>query len=162
MIGLYARRCAASAVDGTVALLLALALGHTAGAFFAKRAVATLHIYDPDSLWKGPIPMVMGILGEVVYLLPLSCVLVLLAEPLSGRTPGKAVVRLIVAPQDGSALWCRFLAKASGPLLCMSGLLIGRWEVVAAGTAVALAMLVGAVVGAGLHDRAAGSRVVIR
>ena len=133
MIRLFARRCAASAVDGAAALLLALLMGRTLGPFFASRAVITLRIDDPESLWKGPIPMVLGIVGEVAYLLPLTLTLILLAEPLTGRTPGKAVTRLVLSPNDDMTRWRRFAAKGSGPLLCVLGLLIGRWEIAAAG-----------------------------
>jgi len=162
MIRLHARRCAASAVDGAVALLLAVLMGHAIGGFFAGRAVVALRIHDPDSLWKGPVPMVMGILGEIVYLLPLTLLLVLLAEPLSGRTPGKSLLRLDVIPQDGAVLWLRFLVKASGPLLCLLGLLVGRWEIAAVGAAASAAIPAGFIIGLGLHDRVAGTRVVIR
>lgn len=160
MIGLFARRCAAAAVDGAVSLLLALLMSTTLGDLFARRAVIALRIGEPDTLWTGPLPMALGLLGGIVYLLPLTLLLTWLAEPLTGRTPGHALLRLEI---HGTKRWTRYLFKAAGPLLLVSGLLAGRWEPLIAGIAASILMsagfLAGAPRGSTLHDRAAGTRL---
>lgn len=169
--GFRLRRCAAAVVDGAAALLIALLTGSTLGHYFAARAVVTLRIGEPDSVWRGPLPLVLGAVGEIAYGLPLALVLVLLAEPLTGRTPGKALLGLDLHVRgDGRAgggrLWLRFAVKASAPLLWMLALLTGRWEIAAAGAVAAAAVLAGGagglVGGGSLHDLAAGSGVSLR
>ncbi len=162
-------RCAAALIDGAVSLLLAMLLANNLGVFFARRAVVTLLIDDPDSIWKGPAPLVLGALGNLVYVLPLAVLVVLLAEPLTGSSPGKALMRLVVVV-DGAApgpapRWRRFLLKASGPLVLTLALLVGRWQLAALGAVLCLVTVAGLVIAvanggrATWHDLLAGTEV---
>jgi hypothetical protein len=102
------------------------------GFFFASRAVVMLRIGAPDTVWKGPIPMIMGILGPLVYGLPFAILLVLLAEPLAGTSPGKALLGLtVVSCGDGTLLhrqrWQRAIIKATPFWGLTVALLAGSW-----------------------------------
>ncbi len=142
-------------------LLLARAGATTVGAWCAGRAVVALRVGEPDTWWRGPIPMLLGAVGNVV--------LVLMAAPLTGTTPGKALAGLeIIAgdgrPPGGTRLWRRFLVQAAGPLLLVAGLVTVRAGLLVAGTAVAALTVAGSVAallpaGRTLHDLAGGTRI---
>ncbi|MDP3178678.1 MAG: RDD family protein, partial [Spirochaetaceae bacterium] len=96
-------RVAASLVDASLAAALAIILSRATGYFFAIKAAATLGIGEPDSSWKGPLPMLIGMFGIFFYGLPFSFLLVSLPEFFSGRGPGKLVFRLRVGGADGGS-----------------------------------------------------------
>lgn len=163
-----ARRFAAGLVDGALGLLLAMLLAGSSGHYFAERAVDTFAIGSPGTIWKGPVPLVLGVLGTVGYGIPLALALVLLSEPLTGRTPGKMLMRLIVTGEEGGdvspgALWIRAAVK-TGPLFGFAvGLAVGAWLLAAlsfgAGVLVlgaCLPVLGGSMTG---HDSVAGTKV---
>ena len=56
-------RAVAAAIDGAAALALAVLLSTTSGTYFARRAVEAFRIGSPETLWKGPVPMIGGLLG---------------------------------------------------------------------------------------------------
>jgi uncharacterized RDD family membrane protein YckC len=130
---LFYRRLLATSIDVLIALALCFLLSNgRVGYFFASRAVVMLRIGSPDTLWKGPIPMILGILGPFVYVLPLSILLVLLTEPLTGTSPGKLWLGLKVVPNDhaqvfSKRLWLRFVVKASPFWGMVVALLSGSW-----------------------------------
>jgi hypothetical protein len=131
--GFALRRVGANGIDLLIGLMLGLALSNTVvGFFFASRAVVMLRIGAPDTIWKGPIPMILGILGPFVYGLPFAILLVLLAEPLVGASPGKALLGLTVRPCGAGMLtrrqrWRRAIVKAT-PFWGLSiALLAGSW-----------------------------------
>jgi uncharacterized RDD family membrane protein YckC len=156
-------RAAAGGVDLAAGLAASLALAPSVGIFFARRAVVTLRIGDPDTLWQGPLPLLLGLFGEVVYLLPFTLLLAWLLDPLTGATAGKRLFGLRVRAHDGRpatrpTLWRRSAVQTVGLWGWTLALLTGRWEIAA------LASLAGGVVVAGslaalgpaslaLHDR---------
>ena len=129
-----------------VALVLGLMLSQSGvGIFFAERAVVMLRIGNPDTLWKGPIPMIMGYLGTFVYALPLAILLVMLIEPFIGASPGKMLLHLRAVSEDGAAVpsadrWHRAAFEATPVLGLVIALLAGSWQiaVIACLTGVAL------------------------
>jgi hypothetical protein len=128
-----ARRVAADAVDLLAAMVLGVVLANTGvGFFFATRAVVMLRIGAPDTIWKGPIPMIMGIMGTFVYTMPFAILVVELLEPLSGTSPSKALVGLTIVSSAGGAaaraqLWRRASVKAAPWWGLTVALLAGSW-----------------------------------
>lgn len=161
-MALTLRRLAAAAVDALLALLLAVLLAPTAGRWLAGRAALALRVGEPGSPWTGGLPLALGAVGELTYGLPLALTLVLLAEPLAGRTFGHA--RTGLAPQGGRP-WLRFAVKglgAWGPTLALAS---GSWPATAAAAALGAIALAGAAPllagGRTLHDALAGTRIVL-
>jgi len=170
---LCARRLAAALVDVLLALALALALAPTLGRWFAARSVPTFRIGEPDTLWRGPVPLVLALLGPLVYGVPFAAWIVRLAEPLFGASPGQRLLGLEVrsargGPAAAGARVRRFLFATAPWGLATLALAAGRWEVMAAAGVAALAVAVGWVGvivsggGRGLPDRAAGTRLARR
>ena len=93
-------RVLSGTIDALVGLLLAMLLSGTTGRWFAGRSFVMLSIGSPDTFWRGPIPMVIGIFGVLVYGLPFALLLVLLPEALFGAGPGKWALGLAVASGD--------------------------------------------------------------
>lgn len=164
-------RFAAAAVDGAVALALTLPLSTTfLGSFFASRAVVTLRIGQPGTLWKGPIPMVLGAVGEVTYLLPFVAAVVWSLDVWGGATVGKRLFGLRVATGSGGRAGVatrlrRFAVQAVGAWGWTLSLLAGSWilAVVATlggGVAMAASLLALGPSKRALHDRIAGTVVV--
>ncbi len=122
------RRLAAAAIDFVLGLTLGLLLSQTrVGVFFAERAVVMLRIGNPDTIWKGPIPMIMGYLGTLVYVLPLAFLLVALVRPVTGRSPGTALLR--VAPNDAKRpLWYETAIRTMTLWGLIASLLAGSWQ----------------------------------
>jgi hypothetical protein len=152
-------RALAACLDAAAGVGLAVLGASTLGMFFAHRAVATLHIGEPGTWWKGPIPLMLGVFGEVVYLLPFTFLLVWLSEPLSGATIGKRLLGLRVRCTGGpaaspSALWQRFAIQTVGFWGLTVSLLAGRWEIAAVALVCGAAVMV-----AGLHSRLSATRV---
>jgi hypothetical protein len=102
------------------------------GVFFARRAVVMLRIGEPGTLWKGPIPMMMGIAGTFVYALPLAFLLVALVEPITGASPGKMMFR--VRPSSGESAassrerWRHAIIAATPWWGLTAALLFGSWQ----------------------------------
>ncbi len=123
----------ASVIDASVALGLGLVLAPSLGLYFSRRAVVALQMDSPASLWKGPIPLILGVFGKLVYLLPLMLVVVLLVEPLFRRSIGKAVTGQRLCASDGAppsarASWWRFAFKAGPACIAVLGFVVGSWE----------------------------------
>ena len=123
----------AACIDILIGVAVGFLLSFTkVGFFFASRAVVLLKIGNPDTLWKGPIPMIMGILGPFVYVLPLSILLIFMIEPLTGASPGKRILRLRIIQEDNEVLskkklWYRSAIKASCFWGLVAALLFGNW-----------------------------------
>jgi RDD family len=132
-VALSLRRVMANAIDLLIGLVLGVVLSNTVvGFFFAGRAVVMLRIGAAGTIWKGPIPMILGILGPLVYGLPFAILLVLLTEPLIGTSPGKALLGLTIVPCDGGILarrqlWRRAIIKATPFWGLTAALLAGSW-----------------------------------
>ncbi len=156
------RRVAAGVTDALLAALIALLASESVGVYFAERAVVTLGIGEPDTFWRGPVPLVLGLFGTFVYGLPAAATLVLVLEPLLGATPGKSLWGLRVGSRGGGpsrprALWWRFGVKGMGAWGPMVSLVLGSWPVGAVALAAAAA---GALLPPPLiHDRIAGTEV---
>ena len=126
-------RLIATATDLLLGAVFGLVLSNTAiGFFFASRAAVMLRIGNPDTVWKGPVPMILGILGPFVYVLPLSILLVLLIEPLSGASVGKQLMDLKIVACGGStlasrSLWYRWAIKTTILWGLVVSLLSGSW-----------------------------------
>ena len=158
-------RLLAMVVDAMVGALVALILAPTAlGHFFSSRAVVLLRIGEPGSWFKGPVAMIMGVLGEFVFLLPLALALALAAEVVGSRGLGKRLCRIRIAGPARRAFVVRYLIKISPLWLSVLALLSGVWMVEMIALASALALLLGWLVAAftggdALQDRVAGTRL---
>jgi hypothetical protein len=128
-------------------VVLGVLLANTGiGFFFAKRAVVMLKIGSVDTIWKGPVPMIMGILGPFTYVLPLAMLLVLLAEPLTGTSPGKSMLGLKIIPYNKAilskkSLWCRTAIKSVFFWGLVVALLSGNWILALCATVMGCAVL---------------------
>lgn len=134
-IKLFLQRMLATKVDMIIGVALGLFMSNSViGFFFAGRAAVMLKIGSADTIWKGPIPMIMGVLGTFIYVLPLSTLLILSAEPLIGISLGKKILRLKIIPYNNlilskKMLWCRSAIKTSIFLGLVISMLIGSWIV---------------------------------
>lgn len=165
------RRLAAATVDGAATALLTVALSRSTGRFFAERAVVALRLDDPDGPWKGPVPLLLGAVGELSYGLPLAALLILGAEFVSGLTPGKALLGLGVTGPDGGPAatgrrLLRLAIKGIGAWGLALALLVGRWPAVLAAAAAGCVLSIGCLPLFGgrspLHDVLSGTTVVTR
>jgi len=162
-------RAAAAAIDAGVGFAASLVLASTAGMFFARRAVVTLRIGEAGTLWQGPLPLMLGIFGEIVYLLPFTLLVAWTLDPLTGATIGKRVCRLRVRTRDGQtpdarAFWRRTVIFTVGFWGWTLALLIGRWEIAALASAGGLIAFAGTFPTLGSrslawHDRLTGTHV---
>jgi uncharacterized RDD family membrane protein YckC len=92
--------------------------------------------------------MVLGIMGNFVYVLPLSLLLVFAVEAALGRTGGKLLLGLRVGgegktPVIPRQLWGRTALKTSGFSLMVLALLLGSWPLAAAALAAGLVFFLG-------------------
>lgn len=118
---------AAGAIDIFFGLILCHFLQLFLGYYFASRAVVTLRIGQPGTIWNGPIPWVMGMFGNYVYTIPFALFLIFLPEAIWGWTIGKKMLGLRVkGTLKQRAL--RFLIKTSGFWGMTLALVIGSWQ----------------------------------
>jgi len=87
--------------------------------YFARRAVVTLQIGEPGTFWQGPIPLMLGVVGEVNYLLPFTLFLACMPDAVFSATAGKrllvlAIVHVTGAPPSASARTLRTLLQTVG------------------------------------------------
>lgn len=105
-----------------------------------------LSIGSPDTFWRGPIPMILGVFGGFFYGLPFALVLALLPEALFDASPGKWLLGLRVAGASGATATpgrrlLRWSLKCSGAWIMVLALVAGSLQVaVAAISAGALAL----------------------
>ena len=165
-------RVLAALIDTLLALLLTALLASSVGWFFAERAVVTFQVYSPDTIWNGPVPLMLGAISTVSYGFAFALVLALACEGIWGVSVGKILVRRRTVTLLGQSVskkqsWCRYALKtAPWSLFCLA-LLSGRWEL----AIVSAAFGVWAAVDLGIalilrrrlwHDRVAGTRVAAR
>lgn len=153
----------------SVGFVASLVLASSIGTFFARRAVVTLRIGDPDTLWKGPLPLMLGAVGEVVYLLPVVLFVVWALDPLTGATVGKRLLRLRVRdagcqPASRQRRWCRSVLQTAGLWGWTLALLTGRWGIAVLASLAGTVVLVGSLLALApaslaLHDRLSGTSV---
>lgn len=163
---------AAAAIDIALALGLAVLLAPTMGRFFAARAVVTLRIGDPSSLWSGPLPLILGTFGEIVYALPFTLLLAWLVGPITGATSGERITRLRICDTSGrpasrTAHWLRCAIETSGMSGWTLALLTGLWPIAVAASIAWAAIVAGTFAtlaprGRALHDRLSGTMVCRR
>ena len=87
-----------------------------------------------ESLWKGPIPFLMGIVGPFSYVLPAAALLLLLSEPLFGQSPGKLIVKIAIKDEVSTVpslakRWIRHLLKTLSLWLVNLALIVGVWQI---------------------------------
>ncbi|HUO83642.1 MAG TPA: RDD family protein [Thermoanaerobaculia bacterium] len=162
-------RAAAASIDTGVGVASSLVLASSLGTFFAHRAVVTLRIGQPDTLWQGPLPMMLGAVGEVVYLLPFALFAAWVLDPLTGATVGKRVFGLRVRDAGGQPAsrqrrWCRSALQTVGLWGCTLALVAGRWEFAVLASLAGSVVFVGSLAALGpqslaLHDRISGTSV---
>lgn len=110
------RRFLAACCDGILAVVLGLLLSSTLGTWAASRAAQILQVGDADGFWRGPVPLMLGAIGNLTYALPLLPLLVVLPEALLGVGPGKLLTGLhIVALKTARkrSRMIRFLLKCA-------------------------------------------------
>lgn len=167
---MYFLRLAAAAIDTLAGAAAGLLLANTrVGYFFAGRAAVMLRIDSPESVWKGPIPMIMGIMGPFVYTLPFTILLIFLIEAAGGASPGKKILGIKVISSGGGRpfpkqLWYRTMIKTCLLWGLLISLLLGDWRLalcsVILGAAVVLSMLLSlSGLTRPLHDILSGTRV---
>ena len=138
------RRATAGLLDAALAAVLALALTGSTGHWFAERAVVALRIGQPDSPWTGGIPMVLGAVGAFVYGYPFALLLIQLARPLTGTTPGASLTGLHIDGPPSSLRRRHVLSSAVawGPCL---GLALGSLTTVTIGVLIAFASVIASI-----------------
>jgi hypothetical protein len=156
-------RLVSAGVDFVFGIAVALLLTGTAGRWFARRAAVMLSIGSPDTFWRGPIPMVMGILGNFVYGLPFALLLVLLGEVFFGAGPGKWLFGMRVTAPGGTPAparrrLVRWTLKCAGLWIMVVALVLGSAYLAALALGAAVVALAGLclAIGSGrqaLHDR---------
>lgn len=162
-------RIAAAVIDAAVGVALTVALAPTLGLFFARRAVVTLRIGEPGTYWQGPVPMVLGAFGEIVYLLPFTLFVARLVEPLTGASLGQRALGLRTRADNGGAatrggLMRRAVIQTVGLWGCTLALVAGRWEIAVLAVSCGAIVLLGCLGALGpggltLHDRLSRTRV---
>ncbi len=164
---LLGRRLAATAIDGCLGVALAILLATTpVGVFFAERAFVMFRIDSPDSVWKGTIPLVLGIFGEIAYTVPFAIFVVVATEALASRSPGKWMLGIRIAAEDGTARAApmrrslRVAVKMVGVWGFVLGLLTGSWIVAVCCAAAGFVVIASAPFTRPLHDRASRTRVI--
>jgi len=120
-------RLAAGVIDLAAGFFLCYLIHWHIGRYFALRAVVTLHIGEPGTIWKGTIPWIMGMFGEYVYTLPFALFLVFLPEAIWGRSIGKLVLRIKIAGEP-KKLWLRYFIKTIGLWGMTLALVLGIWQ----------------------------------
>ncbi len=171
----FGLRTLSSVIDFIFAALLALPLSRTLGEWFAERAVVMLAIGSPDTIWRGPIPMALGAIGELVYVLPLAWLLVLMPEIFFGAAAGKWILGIRILPATRVTLrsdrtplvagFVRWAAKSAGLIAVTLALVLGSGVAAVVAFGVSVSVLAGFVVTVqpksdALHDRLAGTTVV--
>lgn len=149
----------AAGLDTGLGAILAVLLSSTAGLYFAHRAVVMLHIGEPDTFWQGPVPLMLGVFGEVIYLLPFAMCLAWAPSAVTGMTAGKWACGLHVRQTDGTPaprarLFARTTIQTIGGWGWTLALVAGAWQVGAVATAAAIVVWSVAV-----HDRLTGTAV---
>jgi len=162
-------RAAACLIDGAALLALTLFLGQLVGRFFSSRAAVMLRIGQPDTFWKGPLPMLIGMAGAFWFTIPFAALVLGAAEAVYGAGLGKALLSLRIRSADGSRagggrLFLRALLKYLPALAVALGILLQLPELALASLAAAAVTLLGFTLclspprGA-LHDLIARTRV---
>jgi len=156
-------RAAAGGIDAGVGFAASLLLASSLGSYFAQRAVVTLRIGAPGTLWTGPLPLMLGVVGEVVYLLPFALFVAWILDPLTGATVGKRLLGLRVRDAGGRPAsrrrrWFRNTLQTVGLWGWTLALVTGRWEIALVATLAGIVVLVGSLAALGpaslaLHDR---------
>jgi len=161
------RRSLAACIDFLVALAIGLLASSTLGHWAASRAAVMLRVGEPDSLWRGPAPLLLGAIGNLTYALPLVLLLVVLPEATLGVGPGKSATGLRIVPlhRPRSALrMLRYLVKCVPGLAWLLALSLAEPWTLALFVASLLWFTVGCLPwlrgGQALHDRLAGTQVV--
>ena len=161
------RRYLAACIDSALAVLLGLLLSSTLGQWAAERAAVLLRVGEPDTIWQGPLPLMLGAIGNLSYSAPILLFLVVLPEAAVGIGPGKAATGLCILPVASRRpfrLVLRFLLKAAPCLVWFLALSAGQpWTL--ALFVVSLLLFTGGCLPLlyrrnALHDRWAQTRVV--
>jgi uncharacterized RDD family membrane protein YckC len=157
-------------VDVAAGVGAALALSSTVGMYYARRAVVTLRIGEPDTFWQGPIPLMLGVVGEVTFLLPFTLFLAFGLDLLPGGSLGKRVFGLRIVGAAGSAATrgrriARTFVKSIACWGVALSLVLGLWHLGAVTLGLGLVVAVGSLAALGpagrtLHDRLSGTQVV--
>jgi hypothetical protein len=165
-------RSLATGIDLAAGLALGLLLAPgPLGHYFSERAVVLLRIGQPETWFVGPMAMVIGILGELVFLLPLAVLLVLAPEALVGVSAGKLLFRLRTEAGDRGSriarLAGRYLVKTLPLSVSVVALVTGVWAIEVVALLLALALTCQWIVACLLslplaHDRLAGTVVTRR
>jgi uncharacterized RDD family membrane protein YckC len=165
----FGRRAAAAAVDAALGCAVCVLFAKSAGVFFARQAFVTLRIGQPDTWWTGPVPLVLGMFGEVVYFLPVALFLAWLLDPATGATIGKRLFAIQVRAADGAHAsvarrFARTIVQTVGLWGWAIALALGSWQLAVLAGASQLAILAGTLLALGrtrlmLHDRISGTSV---
>jgi hypothetical protein len=159
----FLRRAAAGAIDVALGGAVCLLFSKTVGLFFARQAFVTLRVGQAGTWWTGPVPLVLGMFGEVVYFLPSVLLLIWTLDLLTGATVGKRLLALRERASDGGrASLVRRCARTAVQTAGLWGwtvaLLIGSWQVALLASAAGVVVIAGSLLALGparltLHDR---------
>ena len=162
-------RLIAAAIDSVVSVIVSALLANTFGHYFAERAADAFRVGSPDTIWKGPIPMILGAVAPVSYGFAFAAILVLLMEPWFHVSPGKLLTGSIITGREGhlprfGTAWARFFLKTLSLWIFLFALVGGDPFGVAAAAVVAALTLAGFFLVASsrsttLHDRITGTEV---
>lgn len=156
-------------LDISFVILLTILLSRFTGKFFARRSVLMLKIGSPNSLWKGPIPMIISAAGYFFFGLPFSGFIIFLPEAFFGASPGKMIFGIRVRKIDGQKaslklLILRYALKTIGAWGLMVSLIVANMYLAAFSFVAGCLVLVGSLLAIGpskltLHDRLVGTAV---
>ena len=166
----FYKRIFAVLIDFLTGIGLGLLMSHSFGYYFAQRAEVMLRIGAPDSLWRGPIPMLLGVVGPFTYILPLALYLIFLTEPLFNNSLGKQLFKLKITDHLGNSpqskqKWIRHFIKTSPLWIMILALVLGSWQIALISVMSAFVVLLGSGVFIGskkltLHDFLAKTTVL--
>ncbi len=127
-------RLLAALIDTVLALVLTALLSSTTGWYFAERAVVTFRVYSSETIWNGPIPLMLGAISTITYGFAFALTVVLLGEGIWAASVGKNLTRLTVVAAPGpkaGRVWGRYLLKLSPCIGFCIALISGWWPLAA-------------------------------
>ncbi len=106
-------------------MALAFAMSRV-GWYFATRAVDLLRIGEPDTWFQGPVALVIGLFGQLVFSLPIAFLVVALPS-LAGSSWGMRVFGIRVESLEPWRIFLRFIVAASPWWLATLALVSAWW-----------------------------------
>ena len=110
-------------------------------------------------MWKGTIPLVLGIFGEIVYTVPFAILVVVASEAWTARSPGKWMLGIRVVDESGVAASgatrgaLRLAIRTVGSWGVTLGLVTGSWLLALVTATAGCVEMASALSGRPFHER---------